>query len=62
VNRDPGTGPLGPAEKQIAAKLGISDIIVRAHGGRVLGKMRDVSLADLVRVAAVLGVELAEPI
>jgi RNA polymerase sigma factor (sigma-70 family) len=47
----------GLLNKQIAAELGISEITVKAHRGRVMRKMRVGSLADLVRVAAVLGVE-----
>jgi FixJ family two-component response regulator len=47
----------GLLNKQIAAKLGISEITVKAHRGRVMRKMRVGSLADLVRVAAVLGIE-----
>jgi FixJ family two-component response regulator len=49
----------GLLNKQIAAKLGISEITVKAHRGRVMRKMRVNSLADLVRVATALGVELA---
>jgi FixJ family two-component response regulator len=45
--------------KQIAARLGISEITVKAHRGRVMRKMRVDSLADLVRVAAALEVPLA---
>src|SRR6266446_297125 len=41
----------GLLNKQIAAKLGISVITVKAHRGRVMRKMRVDSLADLVRVA-----------
>jgi FixJ family two-component response regulator len=46
----------GLLNKQIAAELGISEITVKAHRGRVMRKMRVDSLADLVRVAAALGV------
>ena len=46
----------GLLNKQIAAKLGISEITVKAHRGRVMRKMRVDSLADLVRVAAALDV------
>ena len=48
----------GLLNKQIAAKLGISEITVKAHRGRVMRKMRVDSLADLVRVAAALNVSL----
>ena len=46
----------GLLNKQIAAELGISEITVKAHRGRVMRKMRVESLADLVRVAAALDV------
>ncbi len=46
----------GLLNKQIAVQLGISEITVKAHRGRVMRKMRAESLADLVRVAAALGV------
>jgi FixJ family two-component response regulator len=48
----------GLLNKQIALRLGISEITVKAHRGRVMRKMRVRSLADLVRVAAALGVEI----
>jgi len=46
----------GMLNKQIAFELGISEITVKAHRGQVMRKMQVHSLADLVRVAAALGV------
>ena len=48
----------GLLNKQIAAELGISEITVKAHRGRVMRKMEVASLADLVRVAGALDVAL----
>jgi FixJ family two-component response regulator len=44
----------GLLNKQIAAQLGISEITVKAHRGRVMRKMRVDSVADLVRAATAL--------
>jgi FixJ family two-component response regulator len=44
----------GRPNKRIAAELGISEITVKAHRGRVMRKMQVESLAQLVRVAAAL--------
>lgn len=41
----------GLLNKQVGAELGISEITVKAHRGRVTQKMRANSLADLVRIA-----------
>jgi FixJ family two-component response regulator len=51
----------GLLNKQIAFRLGISEITVKAHRGQVMRKMRVDSLAELVRVAAVLGVPVVSP-
>jgi FixJ family two-component response regulator len=48
----------GLLNKQIGFKLGISEITVKAHRGRVIRKMQVDSLADLVRAAAALDVSL----
>jgi len=45
----------GLLNKQVGAELGISEITVKAHRGRVMRKMKVRSLAELVRVAARLG-------
>jgi FixJ family two-component response regulator len=45
----------GLLNKQIAGELGISEITVKAHRGKVMRKMQAASLADLVRMAARLG-------
>jgi FixJ family two-component response regulator len=44
----------GLLNKQIGGELGISEITVKAHRGRVMQKMHVRSLADLVKVAAKL--------
>lgn len=45
----------GLLNKQIALQLGISEITVKAHRGKVMSKMRAGSIADLVKVAMRLG-------
>ena len=41
----------GAPNKRIAAQLGLSEITVKAHRGRMMRKMKFQSLADLVRMA-----------
>jgi FixJ family two-component response regulator len=46
----------GLMNKQVGGKLGISEITVKAHRGQVMRKMQARSLADLVTMAARLGI------
>jgi FixJ family two-component response regulator len=48
----------GRLNKQSAAELGISQITVKAHRGRVMDKMRAGSLAELVRMSGRLGLSI----
>jgi len=45
----------GLLNKQVGGELGISEITVKAHRGQVMRKMKADSLADLVTMAARLG-------
>ena len=49
----------GLLNKQVGAELGISEITVKAHRGQVMRKMKADSLADLVTMAASLGLRPA---
>jgi FixJ family two-component response regulator len=44
----------GRLNKQVASELGISEVTVKVHRGRVMRKMQAASLADLVTMAAQL--------
>jgi FixJ family two-component response regulator len=46
----------GQRNKQVAAELGISEITVKAHRGKVMRKMGARSFAHLVNMAASLGI------
>ncbi|RJF74047.1 response regulator transcription factor [Rhodopseudomonas palustris] len=45
----------GAMNKNVAADLGLSEITVKIHRGRVMRKMEARSLADLVRMAELIG-------
>jgi FixJ family two-component response regulator len=45
----------GFLNKQVGGELGITEITVKAHRGQVMQKMKASSLADLVKIAAKLG-------
>jgi FixJ family two-component response regulator len=51
----------GLMNKQVAAELGVSEITVKIHRGHVMQKMGARSLADLVRMAEMLGIRRDEP-
>ena len=46
----------GLMNKQVAGKVGLSEITVKVHRGRVMQKMGAKTLADLVRIAKALGI------
>jgi FixJ family two-component response regulator len=50
----------GLMNKQIAAEIGIAEITVKIHRGRIMKKMGTWSLADLVRISEILGIRRPE--
>jgi len=50
---------LGMLNKQVAAEIGTSEATIKVHRGRVMQKMQADSLADLVNMAADLGMRNA---
>ena len=50
----------GLLNKQIAYELGISEETVKIHRGRMMKKMKVESVAELVRVTQIAGIEPAE--
>jgi len=51
----------GLMNKQIAAESGLAEITVKIHRGHIMRKMGAKSLADLVRMAEMLGVRRPKP-
>jgi FixJ family two-component response regulator len=51
----------GLLNKQSAAELGISEVTLQIHRGKIMKKMAAGSLAELVRMAASLEIPLARP-
>jgi FixJ family two-component response regulator len=51
----------GLMNKQVAGEIGVSEITVKIHRGHVMRKMGARSLADLVRMAEMLGVSRSGP-
>ncbi len=48
----------GLTNKQIAAKMGISNATAKVHRANIMRKMQAHSLAELLRIADLLGAEL----
>lgn len=51
----------GLSNKQIASQMGVSNATAKVHRGNLMRKMQARSLADLVRMADLLGVARAQP-
>jgi FixJ family two-component response regulator len=51
----------GLLNKQVAAEMGVSEVTVKVHRGKATKKMGARSLAELVKMADVLGVRRTKP-
>ena len=51
----------GLLNKQIAAQLGLSEITVKIHRGRLMKKIGAYTLADIIRIASLLQLHDAPP-
>jgi FixJ family two-component response regulator len=51
----------GLLNKQVAAEIGVTEITVKVHRGKVTRKMGAKSLAELVRMADMLGIRRTKP-
>jgi len=51
----------GFLNKQSAAELGISEITLQIHRGKIMRKMQAASLPDLVRIATTLKIPITQP-
>jgi FixJ family two-component response regulator len=51
----------GLLNKQVAAEIGVTEITVKVHRGKVTRKMGAKSLADLVKMADMLGIRRTKP-
>jgi FixJ family two-component response regulator len=51
----------GLMNKQVAAEIGLAEITVKIYRGHIMKKMGARSLADLIRIAEMLGIRRARP-
>ena len=51
----------GLLNKQVAAEIGVTEITVKVHRGKLTRKMGARSLAELVKMADMLGIRRTKP-
>jgi FixJ family two-component response regulator len=51
----------GFLNKQVGAEIGVTEVTVKVHRGRAMRKMEAKSLADLVKMADILGIRRTKP-